>query len=177
MLHAASCLGRLLVPGCCWSSDFCGCIHSLIHFRQTSWNTTPSANSCPGARHLCSCDVTKIPLQDFKEAWPFLWVCACLSFGKNSIFLKSTCYALPALARLSPLMTNLVQVRGEPRLWQWGKGMAYPCCLSPASPQPGSCQLIHRVLDVIFPLHCRIKSLSVVQLYMFFTFSLLGALF
>lgn len=81
MLHATSCLGGLLGPGCCRCSDFCGCLPSLIHFGQTSWNTTPSANSHPGARSLC--DVTKIPLQDFQEAWHFLWVCACPSFGRK----------------------------------------------------------------------------------------------
>ena len=57
-----------------------------MHFGQTSWNTTPSANSHPGARCPCPCDVTKIPLQDFKEAWPFLWVCVCLSFGSKEKF-------------------------------------------------------------------------------------------
>lgn len=70
---------------------------------------------------------------------------------KSNIFLKSTCYALPAPVRHSSRMTNLMQVRGKSWHQQWGKGMVCLPCLSHASPLPGSCQLILQVLTVIFP--------------------------
>lgn len=84
----------------------------------------------------------------------FLWVYACLNFGSNE---------------------KIQYISQKHHLWQWGK--AYPPCLSQASPLPGSCQLIHWVLNVIFPLHGHIKPLSVFQLYMFFISYLLDTLF